>query len=131
MRPYLAEAALVVVPLRIGGGTRLKILEAGAAGKTVVSTLVGAEGLDFQDGKEIVLADAPEDFANAVLRLLRDTERLRNIGQRARQKVIECYSFGNVLKGVAEAISIVQQISTANAEEQGAVARRPNESCSR
>lgn len=109
MRSYLKRATLVVVPLRIGGGTRLKILEAGAAGKAVVSTRVGAEGLDLQEGKEIILADTPGDFANAVLALLRDNPRLQAVGHRARQKVLASYGFENVRKAVAEMISIVER----------------------
>jgi len=69
---YLQQATLVVVPLRIGGGTRLKIFEAMAKGKTVISTTVGAEGLDIKDGREIVLADAPNEFASRICALLRD-----------------------------------------------------------
>jgi glycosyltransferase involved in cell wall biosynthesis len=73
---HLREAALVVVPLRIGGGTRLKIYEAMAAGKAVVSTSIGAEGLDVRSGRDIVLADDPATFCDAVTTLLRD-ENLR------------------------------------------------------
>jgi glycosyltransferase involved in cell wall biosynthesis len=72
VRPYLAEASVAVVPLRAGGGTRLKILEAFAAGVPVVSTRLGAEGLDTVDGIHLLLADNAEDFAAAVVRVLRD-----------------------------------------------------------
>jgi glycosyltransferase involved in cell wall biosynthesis len=68
----LHEAAVMIVPLRIGGGTRLKIYEAMAAGKAVVSTTVGAEGLDVHPGRDIVLADAPSSFAQAIVKLFRD-----------------------------------------------------------
>jgi polysaccharide biosynthesis protein PslH len=69
---HLREAAVVIVPLRIGGGTRLKIYEAMAAGKAIVSTSVGAEGLDVHHGRDIVMADAPSVFAEAILMLLGD-----------------------------------------------------------
>ena len=69
---HLREAAVFVVPLRIGGGTRLKIYEAMAAGRAVVSTTVGAEGLDFENGRDLIVADTPESFANSVVALLRD-----------------------------------------------------------
>jgi glycosyltransferase involved in cell wall biosynthesis len=69
---HLHEASVVVVPLRIGGGTRLKIYEAMAAGKAVVSTTIGAEGLDVHDGRDILLADDPDALAGAVIRLLVD-----------------------------------------------------------
>lgn len=72
---HLKEAAVFVVPLRIGGGTRLKIFEAMAAGRAVVSTSIGAEGLDVTDGSDIVLADSAPTFADAVIRLLRDDTR--------------------------------------------------------
>jgi glycosyltransferase involved in cell wall biosynthesis len=77
--PYLHEAAVFVVPLRIGGGTRLKIYEAMAAGVPIVSTAVGAEGLDVQDGKNIVLADDAERFAAAVIELLNSPARRADI----------------------------------------------------
>ena len=72
VRPYIERAAAYVIPLRIGGGTRLKVFEALAMEAPVVSTTVGAEGLPVRDGAELLLADDPDAFANAVLRLLRD-----------------------------------------------------------
>lgn len=75
MLPHLQAATLAVVPLRVGSGTRLKILEACAAGKAVVSTGIGAEGLDLRPGHEILLADQPAEFAQHVLHLLRDPAR--------------------------------------------------------
>ena len=75
---HLRDAAAVIVPLRIGGGTRLKIYEAMATGRAVVSTTIGAEGLDVHHGEDVVLADEPERFAQAVVMLLKDPkERLR------------------------------------------------------
>ena len=71
IKPYFAEATVFVVPLRIGSGTRLKILEALAMSKAIVSTSIGAEGLDLKDGAEIFIADEPTVFANAVTRLLK------------------------------------------------------------
>ena len=72
VRPYVSDAAVYVVPLRIGGGTRLKIFEAMAMGKAVVSTTVGAEGLPVENGEHLLLADEPHVFARSVVRLLRD-----------------------------------------------------------
>jgi polysaccharide biosynthesis protein PslH len=71
---HLREAAVVVVPLRIGGGTRIKIYEGMAMGKATVSTTVGAEGLDVQHGRDILLEDTPAAFAAAIVQLLRDAE---------------------------------------------------------
>jgi polysaccharide biosynthesis protein PslH len=73
VRPYMEEAAAFIVPLRIGGGTRLKIYEALGMECPVVSTSIGAEGLPLENGTEILLADDPEDFANAVVRVLTDS----------------------------------------------------------
>lgn len=70
VRPYLADSAVAVVPLRSGSGTRLKILEALAAGRPVVSTTLGAEGLHLKPGRDLLLADTPAEFANAVVTLL-------------------------------------------------------------
>ena len=80
---HLREADVVVVPLRVGGGTRLKIFEAMAVGKSVVSTTVGAEGLDVTHGEDILLADDAESFAESVTSLLRDTTRRENLGRAA------------------------------------------------
>ena len=76
---YLHRAAAVVVPLRVGGGTRLKIYEAMAAGKAVVSTSIGAEGLDYHDGRDILIADTPEVFAQRVIQVLRDPQHRRRL----------------------------------------------------
>lgn len=92
---HLREAAVVVVPLRIGGGTRLKIYEAMAAGKAVVSTTVGAEGLDVQHEKDILLADDPKAFAQAITMLLGDAE-LRKRYERAAAELALKYDWPSV-----------------------------------
>jgi glycosyltransferase involved in cell wall biosynthesis len=83
VRPYIERAAMFIVPLRIAGGTRLKIYEAMAMEKAVVSTTVGAEGLPVRDGEDIALADAPEAFAATIIQLLTDTKRAEALGRRA------------------------------------------------
>jgi sugar transferase (PEP-CTERM/EpsH1 system associated) len=105
IRPFLARGSVCIVPLRIGGGTRLKIFEAMSMGKAVVSTSVGAEGLPVQTGENILLADAPNDFASAVITLLRDSTQRRRLGTAARILVHENYSWPKV----AEAFSRVLQ----------------------
>jgi glycosyltransferase involved in cell wall biosynthesis len=84
-----------VVPLRIGGGTRIKIYEAMAAGKAVVSTSVGAEGLDVHDGEDIILADTPAGFADAVSQLLDDVE-LRARYERAAATLASRYDWSAI-----------------------------------
>ena len=96
IKPYFAEATVFVVPLRIGSGTRLKILEALAMGKAIVSTSVGAEGLDLKDGEEIFIADEPTAFADAVTRLLTDTSLRRRIGGNGRARVERDYDWRSI-----------------------------------
>ena len=96
IRPFVARASICIVPLRIGGGTRLKIFEAMAMSKAVVSTPVGAEGLPVQAGDNILLADAPRDFADSVISVLRDPEERKRIGASARVLVQENYSWPKV-----------------------------------
>ncbi|HWY57532.1 MAG TPA: glycosyltransferase family 4 protein [Terriglobales bacterium] len=86
---YLRDASMVVVPLRIGGGTRLKIFEAMAMGKAVVATSIGAEGLEVQSGRDLMLADDAPAFTHAVLLLLRDAELRRKYEQAAVQLASE------------------------------------------
>ena len=96
IKPYFAEATVFVVPLRIGSGTRLKILEALAMGKAIVSTSVGAEGLDLKDGEEIFIADEPIVFADAVTRLLTDASLRRWIGGNGRARVERDYDWRSI-----------------------------------
>lgn len=98
IRPYIAEAAVYVVPLRVGGGTRLKIFEALAMGKAVVSTTIGAEGLPLIPGKHFLSADDPDDFAAAVVSLLKDPARRVTLGEAARKLVEERYDWGQVAR---------------------------------
>ena len=92
MAPYVAAATVVVAPLRLGSGTRIKILEACAAAKPVVATSLGAEGLELDNGKQIILADDPAKFAASVIGLLRDSAQRDEIGRSARRAVMERYS---------------------------------------
>ena len=87
VRPHIARATVYVVPLRIGGGTRLKIFEAMSMGKAVVSTTIGAEGLPVTDGEDVVIADKPQQFAQEVVRLIRDTAAREALGREARRTV--------------------------------------------
>jgi glycosyltransferase involved in cell wall biosynthesis len=93
VRPYLERANVVVAPLRIGGGTRLKILEAMAMARPVVSTSLGAEGLAATHGQEILIADSPEQFAAQVGRVLDDVDLTARLGLAARRLVEERYDW--------------------------------------
>jgi glycosyltransferase involved in cell wall biosynthesis len=105
---YLQQSAVVIVPLRIGGGTRLKIYEAMATAKAVVSTTVGAEGLDVHHGRDIMLADDAGSFAQAVIMFLRDRELRRRYENAAAETAARCDwpaigdRFNEVLRSVVE-----------------------------
>jgi len=93
MRDYYASASVVVVPLRVGGGTRLKILEAMAMGKAIVSTSVGAEGIDYTNNQNIVIEDEPELFANSTVNIMHDQELRKNIEVQGRKLVEKLYDW--------------------------------------
>ena len=92
-RPFIARAQVYVVPLRIGGGTRFKLLEALAMGKAAVSTSLGAEGFPVTGGRELYLADTPADFAARVVALLRGPERRAELGRAGRAFVEQRYDW--------------------------------------
>ena len=96
VRPFMEKAAIYVVPMRIGGGTRLKIYEAMAMEKPVVSTTVGAEGLPVRAGEELLIADTPESFAESVVRVLRDEELGHRLSERAAETVRTKFSWKKV-----------------------------------
>jgi glycosyltransferase involved in cell wall biosynthesis len=94
VRSYIAGARVYVVPLRIGGGTRLKVLEAMAMGKAIVSTSLGCEGFEgLMPGQELAIADAPEEFARRVIELLGDASQRQRLGRAARRFVEERYDW--------------------------------------
>jgi len=99
--PFIRKAAVFIVPLRIGGGTRLKIYEAMAAGKAVVSTSVGAEGLDFHDGEDILIADEADKFASDVVELLVNKDRRIKLGGSA-AKLAAQYDWATIAKRFEE-----------------------------
>ena len=112
---HLRESSVVIVPLRIGGGTRLKIYEAMAAGKAVVSTTVGAEGLDVHHGRDIILADDGQTFSQAVIMLLRDGELRSRYGKAAAETAARYdwlavgQRFSDVLESAVEKKSVQAQ----------------------
>jgi glycosyltransferase involved in cell wall biosynthesis len=96
-RPYIAAAGVYVVPLRIGGGTRLKVLEAMGMGQAIVSTRLGCDGFDFVDGREVRFADEPSAFAQAVIDLLRNRAHAVALGQAARAFVEAHYGWDAIV----------------------------------
>jgi glycosyltransferase involved in cell wall biosynthesis len=104
-RPHWSAAAVAIVPLLAGGGTRLKILEAAACGVPVVSTRVGAEGLDLADGRDLRLGDEPEAFADAIVGLLSDPEAARRQASAARARVESLYDWKRIGADFAEVLA--------------------------
>ena len=93
IRPTVAAAACYIVPLRVGGGTRLKILDAWSMGKAIVSTSVGCEGLVTADGENILIRDDPSSFADAIAQVLLDPALRERLGRAGRIGVEERYSW--------------------------------------
>jgi len=93
VRPYFRRCKVFVNPVRIGGGFRGKLLEAMAMGMPIVTTSLGAEGVEARDGVDMVIADSPREFASAVVRLLEDEGTCRRLGEEARRTAEECFSW--------------------------------------
>jgi sugar transferase (PEP-CTERM/EpsH1 system associated) len=107
VRDYILRSKVFVVPLRIGGGTRLKILEAMSMQKAIVSTTIGAEGIGYKEESNIVLADTPHIFADKIISLLNNHHQRYEMGERARQLVCQTYDWnivGQKLMGIYEKI---------------------------
>jgi glycosyltransferase involved in cell wall biosynthesis len=115
IRPIVASSWACVVPLRIGGGTRLKILEAMALGTPVIATSKGAEGLDVTPGEDILIADEPAEFAIQTIRLLRNGDLRRHLAHNARKLVERKYSWiemGQKLNDVLEMVVEVRRLAS-------------------
>jgi len=104
IRPWLLESQVSVVPVRVGSGTRIKILEAMATGTPVVSTTVGAEGLSCVDGEHVSIADTAAGMANAIVHLLRDRGACVRMGAAGRRLVEERYSWDASAKVIQDEI---------------------------
>jgi sugar transferase (PEP-CTERM/EpsH1 system associated) len=96
VRPLVRDASVYVVPLRVGGGTRLKVLDAMAMGKAMVSTSIGCEGLDVRPDEHLLVADSPEQFADRTVMLLEDRNRRLDLGRAARELVEHRYSWRTI-----------------------------------
>jgi len=98
IRPHFVRASVVLVPLRIGGGSRIKILESMSMGKAVVATPVGAEGLEVVSGEHCMIADSPAEFSRCVAELLNAPERVAALGRNGRALVVQQYDWGRLAK---------------------------------
>jgi glycosyltransferase involved in cell wall biosynthesis len=107
IRPVVAEAEICIVPLRQGAGTRLKILEAMALGTSVVSTTKGAEGLDVRHGYDYLLADTPQEFAQSVIRLLKDQNLQKKLTLQARKTVEKTYNWEKIGAHFLEKVNLL------------------------
>jgi glycosyltransferase involved in cell wall biosynthesis len=107
--PFYQKAAVTVVPLRAGGGTRLKILEAMAFGRPVVSTAIGCEGLDVVDGQHLFIADDPAEFAEKILRLLGDENLYQRMAAEARELVVSQYDWDQISDKLVDVYSEIIQ----------------------
>jgi glycosyltransferase involved in cell wall biosynthesis len=113
VRTYLASAKIVVIPLQLGGGTKLKILEAMAMAKPVVSTRIGKEGIRATDGSDILIGDTPQNMASAIVTLLRDKEQRVKLGQAGRRLVELAYDWeiiGQQLDDVLQSASRTEKV---------------------
>ncbi len=113
VRPFMNAASVYIVPIRIGGGTRLKIYEAMAMELPVVSTTIGAEGLTVEDGREIIIGDDPSEFADDVVKLLKNKQAAKIIGDQGAAAVRNRFNWKNVADDFAadceESIETYQQ----------------------
>lgn len=103
VRPFIKDATVYIVPLRVGGGTHLKVLDAMAMGKAMVSTSIGCEGLDVKADVHLLVADEPSTFADKTIHLLRDAESRTRLGRKARELVEQCYSWKKIGRQLVEA----------------------------
>lgn len=111
VRPYVAQGTVFVVPLRIGGGTRLEILEAMAQGIPVISTSVGCEGLGVVHEEHLLVADGAAAFVEAVLRLMADPALQQRLSANARRMVVERYDWDGIVCGLEVAYQETVQLS--------------------
>jgi polysaccharide biosynthesis protein PslH len=107
VRPHLARAAVAVVPVRAGSGTRLKVLEGLAMARPMVSTRVGCEGLNVAHGEHLLVADRDDDFARAAVLLLEDRELARRLGEAGRARVHQEYTWGQSARRLEELYDVI------------------------
>jgi glycosyltransferase involved in cell wall biosynthesis len=116
VRPYVRRASVVVAPLRMGGGTRLKVVEGLAMAKPMVSTTIGCEGIDVRPGEHLLVADAPDDFADAVARLLRDRALGHKLGVAGNRLARAHYSWEGAVDQLGQ---LYDRVSPLHAKSRG------------
>jgi glycosyltransferase involved in cell wall biosynthesis len=104
VKPYLEKADVFVNPVQLGGGTKLKTLEAMAMGLPIVSTPSGIQGLPVVGGEQLMIANGPEEFSDAVKLLLQDRERALQLGIRSRRFVETTYNWNKIYRQVEQDI---------------------------
>ena len=104
---FIAEKSISIAPLLSGSGIRVKIIESMAMGKSVVSTSIGAEGINYTDGENILIADSPEDFCNAIINLYSNPDEAKKIGNNARKLVNQEHSSKKIIEHL---VSFYQRI---------------------
>jgi glycosyltransferase involved in cell wall biosynthesis len=105
IRQYLSSAEVCIIPMRMGGGTRFKVLEAMSMGKAVVSTSVGCEGIEADNNSNIIISDNPVEFADRTVYLLNNYDVIKKIGKNAREIILKKYNWGNIIKDYYEIIN--------------------------
>jgi len=113
MQPWFASASVCTLPMLEGGGTRLKLADAFAASRAVVSTTNGATGLECRNGHDLLIADSAEDFARAIVRLLRDSEQRARLGRNGRALVERLYDWNSLGVELAKCLQDVVASSEA------------------
>src|SRR5207248_1147892 len=115
VRSYYAGAAASIVPLRVAGGVRMKILEGLAFGMPMVASTVGPEGLGLDSERELLIADTPQEFADAAIRLLRDRSLRDRLSSQARQTAVQRFSWQAVvrrLEGIYDSVVAAHTVAT-------------------
>jgi glycosyltransferase involved in cell wall biosynthesis len=119
LTPYMEKAAIMVVPVRAGGGMRVRILEAFARGLPVVTTTIGLEGIDARPGEEVLVADTPVDFADTVTRLLKDQVLQDTLAAKGRQLAKRCYDWHVILGKMDEIYQTLADRNTRTGKPNG------------
>ena len=120
VRPYVRRASLYVVPLRMGGGTRLKVLEALAMKKPVVTTSVGCEGIDVSDNESVIIRNNPAEFAKSIIEVLKNRDMQKSLGEKGYETINSVYDWNVVsrrLEGSLKSVLLNQKRKKVNTRE--------------